>query len=163
MSKHYQINVAELHRRLGFMGNKIPAAASGTFPGLAIPKRDPRDGVEETVTTVTVRPAGRGPKHKRFTHRILVECPRCGTDIPAGRLHQHVGTMRCQIAHLERDNPGPVDVPERNCATCDQSFKPDDPCNDYCSDECFRNRPKEIVANPVDLAELSAEERRSAV
>jgi hypothetical protein len=40
---------------------------------------------------VIVRP---GPNAGR-AHRIFVECPECGVQIPAGRLHQHVGTAVC--------------------------------------------------------------------
>lgn len=28
----------------------------------------------------------------RRLHRIFAECPKCRNDVPAGRLHQHVGT-----------------------------------------------------------------------
>jgi hypothetical protein len=36
----------------------------------------------------------RGGGH-RARHRVMCHCPRCGHTLPAGRLHQHLGTRRC--------------------------------------------------------------------
>lgn len=33
--------------------------------------------------------------HKRSTHRLLCECPRCHATMSAGRLHQHLDTPTC--------------------------------------------------------------------
>lgn len=36
-----------------------------------------------------------GRQHKRSTHRVMCECPRCGAQLSAGRLEQHIGTSTC--------------------------------------------------------------------
>lgn len=37
----------------------------------------------------------RGVRVKSSKHRIEVQCPRCLKFLPAGRLHQHIGTAAC--------------------------------------------------------------------
>lgn len=32
---------------------------------------------------------------RKFVHRVYCECPKCHTAVPAGRLHQHLGTKVC--------------------------------------------------------------------
>jgi len=34
-------------------------------------------------------------KRNRFTHRVICQCPVCGTTLSAGRLFQHRDTERC--------------------------------------------------------------------
>ncbi|TXH08391.1 MAG: hypothetical protein E6R03_18285 [Hyphomicrobiaceae bacterium] len=37
----------------------------------------------------------RGVRVKSSKHRVEVQCPRCLKFLPAGRLHQHIGTAAC--------------------------------------------------------------------
>jgi hypothetical protein len=41
-------------------------------------------------------PSGRMWKSSR--HRVMCECPSCGTELSAGRLHQHLDTFACRRA-----------------------------------------------------------------
>ena len=56
---------------------------------------------EEIIGTFTFRlfpfePAfDRGIRVKSSKHRVEVQCPRCLKFLPAGRLHQHIGTAAC--------------------------------------------------------------------
>lgn len=38
----------------------------------------------------------RGRPVKVSTHRLYVNCPKCGREIPLGRFHQHYGTATCK-------------------------------------------------------------------
>ena len=38
------------------------------------------------------------PKGGYAKHRAMCRCPECWETIPAGRLHQHLGTARCNEA-----------------------------------------------------------------
>lgn len=40
---------------------------------------------------------------KSSAHRVFVVCPHCAQEIPAGRWHQHVGTKKCFVAAVKRD------------------------------------------------------------
>lgn len=46
------------------------------------------------VKVVVKKPPVKG----RRKHRIFAVCPDCSREIPAGRLHQHVGTRTCTTA-----------------------------------------------------------------
>jgi hypothetical protein len=53
----------------------------------------PRDGMEPRQIqgiTVWVTPAVTFAGRKSSKHRVMCECPDCGKQMSAGRLHQHV-------------------------------------------------------------------------
>lgn len=51
----------------------------------------------KAIGNVWVRVNPRGTT-RRAPHRAIATCPACSRDIPAGRLHQHLGTKACQPA-----------------------------------------------------------------
>lgn len=49
-----------------------------------------------SLRVVCLKHAPRLDGRKSSKHRLFVECPDCKTLVPAGRLHQHRGTRKCQ-------------------------------------------------------------------
>lgn len=59
-------------------------------------------GAEIGVFTFRLFPrVWRGVRVKSSKHRMEVQCPKCLKFLPAGRLHQHIGTAACdREAHV---------------------------------------------------------------
>jgi hypothetical protein len=93
---------------------------------LGLPPKLPSEGREAVlVGNVWVYVMGRDEAQRntprsRRPHRIIAVCPRCNKHIPAGRLHQHLGTRGC--ARVCEDCSAPVN-------DCDSCYESDCDCN----------------------------------
>ena len=88
----YRVDRKALLTRIGFPTGKIPRDVHQRFPNVDIPRSQWPFGTICTADVIVVSTA-----HVAFRfHRVFIACPNCGESIPAGRLHQHVGSLTCE-------------------------------------------------------------------
>lgn len=88
---------------LGFANGRLPVDGMAPrfvntwiYPNPRTHTPEPINNLEVWINPLPPMPEGR--RFKRSTHRLMCKCPRCGSTLSVGRLHQHYRTTACNVA-----------------------------------------------------------------
>lgn len=109
MARHYdpswKVHRDRMYVAIGCNSGRLPPDEEQVFGNVAIPKAGTMEGIICHTTVIVKKTAklrdGADVNSRSIKHRIYILCPKCGREIPMGRLHQHVGTKSCKTANQQ--------------------------------------------------------------